>query len=385
MQSPHPTSDFTQGAAQHLDGVERALGPDVRRTGQPAVRLLVAVRRQQVGPLVALELETVFQKPEELVRGDQVRAVLAGDVPAGAQCPQSLHGAGDAQVLVRAPVHHLQELDGELHVAQPTPAELEFALPQRLGDVLLDTAAHGLHVVDEVLALGRGPHHGMDRGVVVLRECEIAGHGPGLEQRLELPGLGPARVVGGVGLEGTNQLACLALGPQRRVDLEERHRSDAHHLPRQPGGLGVGGLGHEDHVDVRDVVELPCATLAHRHHGQPGRHRRVRVHRGHSHGQRGREGGVGEVGQSVAHLVERQGRFLGLDGRGQVVGRQQRHLIPIRRPQDVHRCAAGDRGPVGADAVQVIALRGVGRAFHRRFRGGLDGAEHVCQDRLAGG
>jgi hypothetical protein len=56
-------------------------------------------------------------------------------------------------------VHELQQLDGELDVAQPARAELELAAGLAGGQRLLHPPAHGLHVLDEMLAAGRLPDH----------------------------------------------------------------------------------------------------------------------------------------------------------------------------------------------------------------------------------
>ena len=54
-------------------------------------------------------------------------------------------------------MHQLQQLHGELDVAQATAAELDLAFDEVGGQVLDHPAAHGLHVGDEVRALGGRP------------------------------------------------------------------------------------------------------------------------------------------------------------------------------------------------------------------------------------
>ena len=54
-------------------------------------------------------------------------------------------------------MHELQQLDGELDVAQPAGTELELAPGLLGGQRLLHPAPHGLHVLDEMLAAGRLP------------------------------------------------------------------------------------------------------------------------------------------------------------------------------------------------------------------------------------
>ena len=86
-------------------------------------------------------------------------------------------------------MHELQELDGELDVAQPAGAQLELALGLMRRDVVEDPASHRLHVLDEPVAVGRPPHERCDPLEVLAGQCEVAGDGPGLEQGLELPRL----------------------------------------------------------------------------------------------------------------------------------------------------------------------------------------------------
>ena len=139
------------------------------------------------------------------------------------------------QRFVVAAVHQLQQLNRELDVAQPAGAEFDLAGPHACGHVLDDAPAHRLHLGNEVLALARRPHHRHQRLDVLLAELGVAGRGPCLHQRLELPRLGPALVVGDMGVQRAHQLALFALGAQRRVHFEERVGGEPHHLARHPG------------------------------------------------------------------------------------------------------------------------------------------------------
>ena len=138
------------------------------------------------------------------------------------------------------------------------------------------------------VALGGAPHHRLDHLEVGAAEREVAGHRAGLEQGLELPGLGPLLVVAAVAGQGADQRALAALGAQVGVDRPDRALAgvvgaDPHQVrgelgrgaQRGPvvGGLPRlqhGGLVDEDHVDVGDVVELVAAALAHRDHRRAG-------------------------------------------------------------------------------------------------------------------
>ena len=92
--------------------------------------------------LIGVTLDPNTQIQESKVGSCDIRA---GRRPRGEEL---LRMAG--QRLVAAAVHQLQELGGELDVAQATGAELDahVLLAPALG-LALDAAAHGLHVVDE--------------------------------------------------------------------------------------------------------------------------------------------------------------------------------------------------------------------------------------------
>jgi hypothetical protein len=182
-------------------------------------------------------------------------------------------------------VHELQQLHGELDVPQPAGPELELDGDLVGGDVAGDPFSHALHGADEVLPAGAGPHPGCDRLDVPCAEVGVPGEGIRLQQRLELPALGPPVVVGDVRLEGPHQRPRFALGAQVGVDLPEFGFQaglvePAHHQHREPGGDVDGparfqagalvALRHEDDVHIADVVELAGAGLAHADHGEFG-------------------------------------------------------------------------------------------------------------------
>ena len=95
----------------------------------------------------------------------------------------------------------------------------------------------------------------------------VAGHGPRLQQRLELPRLGPAVPVGLVGVDRAHQRAVPALGAEVGVD-PEAVAGDLHHRSGPPLEPVAAPLAGEDHVDVAGVVELRPAELSHADHGE---------------------------------------------------------------------------------------------------------------------
>ena len=75
------------------------------------------------------QLDAVLQQPHEPVRAAEVLAVVASDVAVvdqGLAAPSRV--AADPQPLVDPAVHQLQQLDGELDVAQPAGAQLDLAV-----------------------------------------------------------------------------------------------------------------------------------------------------------------------------------------------------------------------------------------------------------------
>ena len=247
----------------------------------------------------ALQLEPVFEQPHEFVCADQILPVLAADVACLDEGAERVDGGGDPQCLVGPAVHHLEQLDGEFDVTESAAPEFEFAVAEVLRDIVDHPAAHRLDIVDEALPPAGVPHHRVQRIEIGVPESPVAGHGAGLEQRLELPGVGPPFVVRDVGFEGAHKGTVLALRPEGRVNLEEGAAADADELAGETGRPAVGRFGDEDDVDVGDVVQLAGAALAHRHDGDAGVEGFVAVDPADGDGQRGGQCGVGEVGEQA--------------------------------------------------------------------------------------
>ncbi len=69
----------------------------------------------------------MFEQAEELVGRPHVRGVVAPDITAVGERAQRFDGVGHAQRFVDATVHELEQLHGELDVAEAAASELEFA------------------------------------------------------------------------------------------------------------------------------------------------------------------------------------------------------------------------------------------------------------------
>ncbi len=378
------------------------VGAHPERPAQPPqVRLVVG---DQVGAAEPVELDAVFHGAQEAVRLVELGGVRAPHVPALGELPQRLQGGAAAQGGVAAPVYELEELHRELDVPQAAGAELQLPVDPVGGDVVDDAAAHLLHVGDEVLPVGGLPDQRGDRVHVLCAQLRVAGHRARLEQGLELPGLGPALVVGEVGAEGAHERSVAALGAQVGVDLPDGALdgglgADPHHVGGQPGG-GLHGLGlvrpvprlrDEDHIDVGDVVQLAPAALAHRDDGEPAP-RGVLGGGRTGDGEGGAQGGGGEVGQLRGGLFDAGGPADVPGGKGEqapAVGDAQRVRVGglgeaalelgDARVQ-VDRLVGDERLPVAGVPGQVVAQR-LGRAEdpEEPVAQGLGGDEGVQQ------
>ena len=116
VQPAHLAGVQRQLGLQHVDGAAPGVGLVAQRAGQPAQLLVVG--GQQVGAPQPQQLQPVLDGAQEPVGGDQRGGVLAPDVAAGRQRLQRRQRAADPQRGVDPAVHHLQQLDGELDVAQ---------------------------------------------------------------------------------------------------------------------------------------------------------------------------------------------------------------------------------------------------------------------------
>src|SRR5258708_2529949 len=90
-----------------------------------------------MGALQLVQLQQVLDLTQEPVGRAQVARVVASDVAARGQRGQGRERGRAAQRLVGAAVHELEELHGELDVAQPARAELD--LPARAAGSVFST------------------------------------------------------------------------------------------------------------------------------------------------------------------------------------------------------------------------------------------------------
>ena len=210
---------------------------------RPSRRSDALVLGDDVGTPQPVQLDPVLEGAQERVGVVQRLAVLAADVPAAGQLGQRAQRGGRPDPLVGAAVHELEQLDGELDVAQPAGAELELAL--------------GLAGRGCARSPG-GASPGCPRRSRRARPPSTPSAGPSstyspaerrgrrrparaLSSAWNSQVLGPALVVAPVAGEGAGQRPGLALGAQRRVDRPDRALAgvlgaDPHQVAGQLGG-----------------------------------------------------------------------------------------------------------------------------------------------------
>ena len=248
-----------------------------------------------MGAAQLLQLDAVLEHAQLLVVAAERFGVGAANVADGGQRREGIHGGFGAYGGVGSTVHKLQQLHGELNIAQAARAELNLAVYLVRGNVVGHAGAHRLHGFHEGFTGGGLPYEGVDCAGVAGAQLRRTGDGSRLKQRLKLPVFCPALVVLHVGFDGTNERAVLAFGAQIRVDLPEggfgcgahdgagegvhEFRADGGTfvlgelergaLPLCPGmrrgasGGGFHGRNHIHHVNVRDVVQLAGTALTH--------------------------------------------------------------------------------------------------------------------------
>ena len=278
----------------------------------------------------------MLQPAQEPVRLGQPAGVVAVDVARRRQLGQRREGRGGAHVGVEPAVDELQQLHGELDVAEAAPAALHLTVGEALaGQLRLDPCLHVAQRAQVVGAEHAVPQVVVGAGVELGAEVGVTGDGAGLQQRLELPRLGPAAPVRLVRGHRAHERAVAALGAEVGVDPEAAPRH-VHGPPRPAFERRRIAVADEHHVDVAGVVELAAAELAHADDGQAVRRWRRRQ------------------GDGVLHHVGGEGGD-GLDGAAELVPPEQ---VACRDAQVLELLPAGQR--VGAVAVDDRAVGQIG-------------------------
>ena len=91
VQARYPHGLPLEFFAQHSQCVTGAIRTDVRGPGQPPQCFIILGRGQHVRPLQALQLEPMLKQSQKLVRGGQIRRIIAADITTRSQRGQSFH------------------------------------------------------------------------------------------------------------------------------------------------------------------------------------------------------------------------------------------------------------------------------------------------------
>ena len=122
----------------------------------------------------------MLEKPQEPVVERELRRFDTADVALLRKGDQRRKGRDLPDVVVGLPVYKLQQLDGELDVAQSAGPELQLHVEFTARDVCCHPFAHALHRFDEILARRTRPHH-RSKGIdVALAEFAVTRERPRL-------------------------------------------------------------------------------------------------------------------------------------------------------------------------------------------------------------
>ncbi len=221
-----------------------------------------------------MQLEAVLDRPEELVRAVESRRVSRLDVARSRELTERFKRVARPHRLIVTAVHELQQLHGELDVADPAPAALQLAFGQTLlARLRLRARLHRADLAHRVGIERVRPDIRRDQREKPVGEVRVAAHGSCLQQRLELPRSRPSVVVRAVAVETAAERPGASLGTQVGVGAKDDpvSRRLGHHAEDGAGHM-LGHLRvsfvHEEHVDVARVIELRPAELAHPDDGE---------------------------------------------------------------------------------------------------------------------
>ena len=152
---------------------------------------------QQVRLQIEHDLQPVLDLPQEGVVLFEDRPLQVRQAADALQLGQGFQRVAGAQLGQIAAVEQLEELDDELDVADAAAAGFHVARPpppprERL---LLDPPLQGLDAADVGVAQVAAVNPGRERFEKLAAQRKVAGHGPGLDVRLPLPGAAAVVVV----------------------------------------------------------------------------------------------------------------------------------------------------------------------------------------------
>ncbi len=209
------------------------------------------------------DLQAVLHNAQELVGLANPLALVGGEQARALERVQRLQRVSSAHLRHARSEEKLQELHGELNVANPAPAILHVgkALARYLAPLL-----HAQLVEAQLLDQRRGHVQAvntrLNQSVEVAAKRLIARHEARFQQRLPLPVLHVVLIVVPVRIERANKRAGLPLGAQAHVDTEQvalrgrpRKRLDEMLADARRGGdVAFIPPVNEDEVNVGGVV-----------------------------------------------------------------------------------------------------------------------------------
>ncbi len=179
-----------EGGVELVQGTALGGVPEAERAGDPGSFGGGDGHRVHLGAVP--QLQSMLQASQEAVGLGQLPGVVVVDVARRPELGQDGERRRRSQIGIESAVHELEQLHGELDVADATPAPLQLAVGEPAARQL--DLAPGLEVTHRPQVVGgEDPRPQVTAGGVVEggTETVIAGDRSGLEQRLELPGVGP--------------------------------------------------------------------------------------------------------------------------------------------------------------------------------------------------
>ena len=190
------------------------------------LRELAAVVGQHVRLQIEHDLQPMLELAEEAVVVFEHRPLLVREAAGFLEAGDRVERVAGANFGQRAAVEQLQELDDELDVANAAVAGFDVAQVAAFAfGALLDAALERLDAGD----IGEAEVPAIDPRLEAVEqlaaEVEVAGDGPGFDERLPLPGAAFHVVIRQRAVEAQAERAARAFGPQPQIDAVGAPRS----------------------------------------------------------------------------------------------------------------------------------------------------------------
>ena len=237
------------------------------------------VRRQQMRLQVEHDLQPVLDLPQEGVVLLEDRPFEAAQAAGPLQPGERLERVAGADLGQVAAVEQLEELDHELDVADAAAAGFHVAdASAQTEGLLLDPPLQGLDAADVGVAQVAAVDPRPKRGEKLVAQREVAGHRPGLDVGLPLPGPAAGVVIRHRALDAHDHRPASPFRPQPHIDPVDPaqlgllgqqadefagHKVEEFEIADWPRAVGRAVVfAEEDQVDVAGVVQFQAAELA---------------------------------------------------------------------------------------------------------------------------